>query len=93
MYEALEHHGINISLTNPLKTRDIAEARIKYDKLDTSILALVLLLLLRRFFAFFFAAMFGKICMIITTGLASSSFHQHNMVILAPPESMVDAIL
>ncbi len=39
MYDALEHHGINISLANPLKTRDIAEARIKYDKLDASILA------------------------------------------------------
>src|SRR5215467_10432266 len=39
MYEALEHYGINISLANPLKTRAIAEARIKYDKLDASILA------------------------------------------------------
>ena len=39
MYEALEHCGINISLANPLKTRAIAEARIKYDKLDASILA------------------------------------------------------
>ena len=39
MYEALKHCGINISLANPLKTRDIAEARIKYDKMDASILA------------------------------------------------------
>jgi transposase len=39
MYEALEQYGINISLANPLKTRAIAEARIKYDKLDASILA------------------------------------------------------
>lgn len=39
MYEALEHYGINISLANPLKTRAIAEARIKYDKMDASILA------------------------------------------------------
>ena len=39
MYEALEHYGINISLANPLKTRAIAEARIKYDKLDASIFA------------------------------------------------------
>lgn len=39
MYEALEQHGIDISLANPLKTKAIAEARIKYDKLDASILA------------------------------------------------------
>ncbi len=39
MYEALEHYGINISLANPLKTRAMAQARIKYDKLDASILA------------------------------------------------------
>lgn len=39
MYEALEHYGINISSANPLKTRAIAEARTKYDKLDASILA------------------------------------------------------
>jgi transposase len=40
MYEALERqNGIDISLANPLKTRAIAEARIKYDKLDASILA------------------------------------------------------
>jgi transposase len=39
MYEALEQYGINISLANPLKTRAIAEARIKYDKSDASILA------------------------------------------------------
>ena len=39
MYEALEHYGININLANPLKTRAIAEARIKYDKMDASIIA------------------------------------------------------
>ena len=39
MYEALEHSGISINLANPLKTRAIAEARIKYDKMDASILA------------------------------------------------------
>jgi hypothetical protein len=39
MYDALEHYGINILLANPLKTRAIAEARIKYDKLDASILS------------------------------------------------------
>jgi hypothetical protein len=39
MYEALEHYRIDISLANPLKTRAIAEARIKYDKLDASILS------------------------------------------------------
>jgi transposase len=42
MYEALEQQkkkGVDISLANPLKTRAIAEAKIKYDKLDASILA------------------------------------------------------
>jgi transposase len=39
MYEALENYGINISLANPLKTRAIAGARIKCDKMDASILA------------------------------------------------------
>ncbi|MGE5634453.1 MAG: IS110 family transposase [Deltaproteobacteria bacterium] len=40
MYEALEQQkGVIISLANPLKTRAIAEAKIKYDKLDASILA------------------------------------------------------
>lgn len=39
MYEVLEKHGIDISLVNPLKTKAIAEAKIKYDKLDASILA------------------------------------------------------
>ena len=40
MYEALEKQKVvDISLANPLKTRAIAEAKIKYDKLDASILA------------------------------------------------------
>jgi transposase len=39
MSEVLELYGININLANPLKTRAIAEARIKYDKMDASILA------------------------------------------------------
>ena len=41
MYEALERQkkGVDISLANPLKTKAIAEAKIKFDKLDTSILA------------------------------------------------------
>jgi len=40
MYEKLEQYKrIEISLANPLKTKAIAEAKIKYDKLDTSILA------------------------------------------------------
>jgi transposase len=39
MYEALERQkGVDISLANP-KTKTIAEAKIKYDKLDVSILA------------------------------------------------------
>lgn len=37
MYEALEHSGISINLANPLKTRAIVEARIKYDKMNASI--------------------------------------------------------
>jgi transposase len=40
MYEALERQkGVDISLANPLKTKAIVEAKIKYDKLDASILA------------------------------------------------------
>jgi len=39
IYEALEKNGIDIALANPLKTRAIAEARIKSDKLDSTILA------------------------------------------------------
>ena len=33
-YEAFEKHGIEIKLANPMKTKVIAEARIKTDKLD-----------------------------------------------------------
>jgi transposase len=39
MYDALERQGLNMSLANPLKTRAIAEAKIKHDKLDAAILA------------------------------------------------------
>jgi transposase len=43
MYEKLEQYDnkkrIEISLANPLKTKAIADAKIKYDKLDASILA------------------------------------------------------
>ena len=39
VYEALERNGIDIALANSLKTRAIAEARIKSDKLDSTILA------------------------------------------------------
>jgi transposase len=38
-YEAFEKHGIDIKLANPLKTKAIAEARIKTDKLDAQTLA------------------------------------------------------
>src|SRR5579875_3100660 len=38
-YEAFESCGIKMKLANPLKTRLIAEARIKTDKLDSKILA------------------------------------------------------
>jgi transposase len=38
-YEAFELNGIKIKLANPMKTRAIAEARVKTDKLDAKILA------------------------------------------------------
>jgi len=38
-YEAFENHGIDIKLANPMKTKAIAEAKIKTDKLDARILA------------------------------------------------------
>lgn len=41
-YEVLEEHGIPVKLANPLKTRAIAEARIKTDKLTARILAQLL---------------------------------------------------
>jgi len=39
LYEALEGKGISVVLSNPLKTRAIAEAKIKTDRLDASTLA------------------------------------------------------
>lgn len=39
MYEALERNGIDIALANPLKTKAIAEAKIKSDKIDSAVLA------------------------------------------------------
>jgi len=39
MYEALEEDGIDIALANPMKTKVIAESRIKSDKIDATILA------------------------------------------------------
>jgi transposase len=38
-YEAFEKYGIDVKLANPLKTKAIAEARIKTDKLDARTLA------------------------------------------------------
>jgi transposase len=38
-YEAFESNGLNVKLANPVKTRVIAEARVKTDKLDSKILA------------------------------------------------------
>lgn len=38
-YEVLENTGIDIHLAHPLKTRAIAEARIKTDKIDATMLA------------------------------------------------------
>jgi transposase len=38
-YEAFESNGMEVKLANPVKTRAIAEARVKTDKLDSKILA------------------------------------------------------
>jgi transposase len=38
-YDAFESNGLEVKLTNPVKTRAIAEARVKTDKLDSKILA------------------------------------------------------
>ena len=38
-YEAFEKNGIDVKLANPMKTKAIAEARIKTDKLDARTLA------------------------------------------------------
>jgi len=38
-YEAFEANGVMVKLANPVKTRAIAEARVKTDKLDSKILA------------------------------------------------------
>lgn len=38
-YQAFENHGIDIKLANPMKTKAIAEAKIKTDKLDARTLA------------------------------------------------------
>lgn len=39
LYEALEERGIRVVLSNPTKTRAIAEAKIRTDKLDAATLA------------------------------------------------------
>ena len=39
IYEALEGHGVEVKLANPYKTKAIASARIKTDKLTARILA------------------------------------------------------
>jgi transposase len=38
-YEAFESNGVEVKLANPVKTRAIAEARVKTDKVDSKILA------------------------------------------------------
>jgi hypothetical protein len=38
-YEAFEKNGIDVKLANPMKTKAIAEARVKTDKLDARTLA------------------------------------------------------
>ena len=42
LYDVVEEHGLEVVLSNPYKTRLIAEARIKIDKLDARILARLL---------------------------------------------------
>jgi transposase len=39
LYDALSEHGIATKLANPIRTRMIAEARIKNDRLDARVLA------------------------------------------------------
>ena len=41
-YQAFEKYNIDVKLANPLKTKAIAEARIKTDKLDAKTLAYLL---------------------------------------------------
>jgi len=42
LYDSLEDHGVQVVLSNPSKTRLIAEARVKTDKVDARILARLL---------------------------------------------------
>ena len=42
LYDSLEEHGVRVVLSNPAKTRLIAEARVKTDKVDARILAQLL---------------------------------------------------
>ncbi len=39
IYEAMEDHGVEVKLANPYKTKAIASARIKTDKLSARVLA------------------------------------------------------
>lgn len=39
VYDQIDRHGLDVTLAHPLKTRAIAEARIKTDKIDSQILA------------------------------------------------------
>jgi transposase len=42
LYDLLSEHGINVVISNPVKTKAIASARIKNDKLDSYMLAQLL---------------------------------------------------
>jgi len=42
LYDFLEGHGVRVVLSNPSKTRLIAEARVKTDKVNARILAQLL---------------------------------------------------
>ena len=42
LYDSLEEHGIQVVLSNPSKTRLIAEAKVKTDKVNARVLAQLL---------------------------------------------------
>jgi transposase len=42
IYDKLEQEGVDVKLSNPLRTKAIAEARIKTDRLDAKTLAYLL---------------------------------------------------
>ncbi|MEO9309061.1 MAG: transposase [Nitrososphaera sp.] len=77
MYEALERNGVDISLANPLKTKAIAEAKIKSDKIDAAVLAD---LLRNDSFAFLHGSFFFSIHgnRLLSTELSDSAEYFHS---------------